>query len=96
MSDFESALLDAVAAPRAYAGRVNVFLVSNDFVDLVRANVAVHGTGGLTKEQFIAVVSTAFDLFTAAIPAPYSILVKMAKPVVLVIAGRIWDKRNPS
>ena len=50
------------------------------------------GIGDMTKEEFLAVVSTAIDAFLAA--TPMSPMIKsITKTLLLMIAGAIYDKR---
>ena len=93
MSEFEKALLAAIAAPRAADGKFNAFSVGSSFIDLIKNVLSKAGIGALTREQFLAIVANAFDLFTASMPIP-AMLKPMMKAMVLMIAGRIWDKRN--
>lgn len=54
--------------------------------------IAAIGLGDMTKDEFLALVSTAIDAFLAA--APMSPMIKsITKTLLLLVAAAIYDKR---
>lgn len=92
MSEFETALHFEVGQPHFYTGRLSGKLLDG-FVAIVRRAIDSAGIGGLTRDEFLAIVAKAFDLFIVSMGIP-PMLVPLLKAAVLVIAGRMWDKRN--
>lgn len=94
MSEFEKALHAEMNATKA-SGKFEAFSVGKGFVSMIKKAIEQVGLGGLTKEQFLAIVGTAFDAMTTAMNIPPMIKSSL-KMVVLSIAGAIYDKRHPS
>lgn len=96
MSEFEQAFLEAINAPNAMSAsgdEVDSLRVGGVFADLVESVIAKVGLAGLTRDQFVAIVLTAFDIFAAGLNMP-DFVKAMLRKLVEVAAGRIWDKRH--
>lgn len=75
-------------------------VVTMGFLDLIKKLFESINLSGMTKAEFLAAVSTAFDTFIAPLLAtsPFGmLLVPMLKAVVMSMAGRFYDNHsNPA
>lgn len=75
------------------ASAKDAWKVGGVFTDMIKKVIDSIGLGDLTKEEFLFLVATAFDTFTASMGIP-PMLAVFIKGMVLMIAGKIWDKRH--
>lgn len=88
---FAHALQVELSKPHSASAK-DAFRLGGFFTDILKKIIDSVGLGDLTKEEFLALVSSAFDVFTAGMQIP-AMLKPILKALVLSIAGRIYDKR---
>lgn len=89
---FQHALNIELSKPHAMSAK-DVWPLGGFFTDVIKTVIDSIGLGDLTRDEFLDLVSQAFDLFVASMGIP-PMLVPIVKALVLGIAGRIYDKRN--
>lgn len=89
---FSHALHVALKQPHAASAKEAGNLITV-FMRLIKNVIDSIGLGDLTRDEFLSIVATAFDTFTASMGLP-PMLAAGVKALVLMIAGRIWDKRH--
>jgi len=89
---FEHALNVEVTQPHLFTAKRSGALLDG-FIAMVKRAIESAGFGGLTRDEFLAIVSQAFDVFSKSMGLN-PILAYALKIAALAIAGMIWDKRH--
>lgn len=88
---FNEALYAEIVKVEAVSGK-DAWRVGGIFTDIIKNVINSIGLGDLTLEEFLELVSTAYDAFTLALGIP-PVLNSLLKSMVLTIATRIYNKR---
>lgn len=98
---FEQALADALRSSSSGIGpnakRLGTFGLGQRFMDIVKKVFESMDLSALTKEQFLAAVSTAFDTFVAPMlsSSPIGALITpLVKALVMSLASKFYDNRK--
>jgi hypothetical protein len=99
--DFAQALEAALRASNSGIGgssiRLGTFGLGQRFMEIVKKVFNSVDISAITKEEFLAVVSTAFDKFIAPMlmSAPMGIMITpLVKALVMNLAGKFYDNRK--
>ncbi len=71
--------------------------ITDWFMAKIKKALEASDLSGLSREDFLAAVGSAYDKFVLPIdlPGPDTILDPILKQLVLTLAGRMYDKFNP-
>lgn len=97
LSSFQNELDRRIKASNAGLDFGNVWKVGEWFLGVIRSALENSDLSGLTQEQFLQIIDTAYDKYVKPIdlPGPDIVLDPMLKAFCLRMAENLWDKVRP-